>query len=128
MRRILFLSVGALLLSGFCNESRAQGAAATRGSFEMSTAGQTAPLQASYSITPAGADNVVLQLTPDKPFTLNARIVDKQGKVMQAIPTEDVGLRYAQSIDVSKLAPGEYFIEVLYGDKSEKNYRIPFTK
>ena len=126
MRRILFLSVGVLLLSGF-NESKAQGPASTKGSFEMATASKTA-VKASYSVSPAGANNVVLQLTPDKPFTLNARIIDKQGKVVQAIPTEEVGLRYAESIDVSKLAPGEYFIEVVSGDKSEENYRIPFTK
>lgn len=128
MKRILFLSVGILLLSGFCSESRAQGTAPTKGSFEMSSSSKTTPVKASYSVSPAGPDNVVLQLIPDRPFTLNARIVDKQGKVVQAIPAEDIGLRYAQSINVSKLAPGEYFIEVVYGDKSEKNYRIPFTK
>ena len=122
------MSISVMLLSGLCNVATAQETAPVRGNFEMVSSAKADAVKTSFSVSTAGNDNLVLQLVPDQPFRLNARIVNKNGKVMSTIPAEDVGIRYAQNIDIRTLPPGEYFIEIAYGDKGEKNYRIPFSK
>src|SRR5690349_4815943 len=98
MRRILFLSITALLITSVGNEASGQSVAPKRGSFEMAAPAKGAAVKASYSVSTGNSDNLVLQLVPDQPFKLNARIVNGKGKVVSTIPAENVGLRYAQNI------------------------------
>jgi hypothetical protein len=128
MKKLVFLSVTVMLITGLYNKALAQGPQKVNGSFEMASKAQVTPVKAFYNVSTTGSDNVVLQLTPDQPFKLNARIVNAKGKVVQTIAAQDVNLRYAENIDVSKLPAGDYFIEIVYGDNKEKNHRIPFTK
>ena len=94
------------------------------GTFNVS-ASSAQQVEARYAIRPAGPDNIVLMIAPKAAFTLNAHIIDSRGREVAKIPAEAVTLRYANSIDISKLAPGNYFIEVLSGGAN--NYSIPFT-
>ena len=94
------------------------------GTFQVPT-GNSATINASYSIRPATPDNIVLVIAPKGEFDLNAHIVDSRGREVARIPSQHVGLRYANSIDISKLAPGNYSIEMLNG--GVKGYNIPFS-
>jgi hypothetical protein len=126
MKRLLFLSA---ICSLFFGLQKANGqSTASRGSIEMPSTSKTQAVNTFYSVAASGTDKVTLQMQPDKPFTLNARIVDKDGKEIQKLTTQQVGLRYAENIDVSALPSGSYFIEVIYGENNEKNYKIPFTR
>jgi hypothetical protein len=83
-------------------------------------------IDAKYSIRPAAPDNIVLIIAPKYgQFTLNAHIIDIKGREVAKIPSEQVTQRYANSINISKLAPGNYFIEILNGGNN--GYSIPFT-
>lgn len=128
MKKLIVLSITAFLIVFSCSTLHAQGPSVTTGSFTMASETSAAPVKTFYNVSPAGTDKVVLQLVPDQPFNLNARIVNAAGKTVQAIPAQDVTLRYAENIDVSTLPTGDYFIEIIYGDNKEKIHRIPFTK
>ncbi|WP_276133025.1 T9SS type A sorting domain-containing protein [Polluticoccus soli] len=86
-----------------------------------------APIQGHYSIMPAAPDNIVLQLSPSAEFTLNAHIVDQSGKELIKIDAATVHLRYANSINISSLGAGNYFIEIK-SDNTEESLKIPFSK
>jgi hypothetical protein len=127
MKRIIFLTALMIVLVSI-QKTYGQKSIPVKGSFEMPAKAGVAAVKAFYNVTEAANDNIVLQFVPDKPFKLNAHIVNNKGQEVQKINQQEVGLRYAESIDVSKLPAGDYFIEVLYGDNNEHNYRIPFTK
>lgn len=85
------------------------------------------PIQGHYSIMPAAPDNIVLQLSPSAEFMLNAHIIDQDGKELIKIDAATVHLRYANSIDISSLGAGSYFIEIT-SDNAAENLKIPFSK
>lgn len=126
MKRILFPVLLLLLVScAVVLRAHAYGARTT-GSFTMTNA-TGMQITATYAVMPAQPANIVLQITPSSAFTLNAHITDSKGKELMKLNPEAVTMRYVNSIDVSKLPAGNYFIEILYGKNNELNYRIPFT-
>jgi hypothetical protein len=80
-----------------------------------------------YMLDAAHPDNIVLQLVPRSEFKLNAHIITSAGAEVQPIEAVTVSGRYANSIDVSRLAPGSYFMEVQNTTGDGKNFRIPFS-
>lgn len=86
-----------------------------------------AAIQGAYSIMPAAPDNIVLKLSPSADFMLNAHIVDQNGKELLKIDAVTVHLRYANSIDISSLGTGNYFIEIV-SENAAENLKIPFSK
>jgi hypothetical protein len=106
----------------------AQKPVVTKGSFEMAATKSSGPVNATFTVKKQVTDHVLIQFVPDKPFTLNAHIVDKDGKEVMQIAATNVSGRYVNNLDISSLPAGEYFVEVLSGDNNERNYRIPFTR
>ena len=126
MKRTIFLSLLIISLLQFSAITFAQDAfSQITGNFAIDQNGVT--IEASYTLVPALPDNIVLHIRPSSEFVLNAHIVDADGKEMIKLETQTVAGRYVNSIDISKLAAGSYFIEVL-GATAEQNHRIGFTK
>jgi len=96
------------------------------GTFEAAKA-TGEPMSVRYTLAPAFPDNLVFQLVPAGEFQLNAHITDAKGAEVLLISPQTVTGRYANSLDVSKLTPGKYFIEVFGATGKEGNYRIPFN-
>ena len=84
-------------------------------------------INARYSLMAASPDNIVLMIVPRGQFTLNAHIINTKGTELMKLKTEPVTLRYVNNLNISSLAPGNYFVEVLSGVNNDKSYRIPFT-
>ncbi|HYD21745.1 MAG TPA: hypothetical protein VEB40_09745 [Flavipsychrobacter sp.] len=118
----LLLAVG---LTASAQQANAD--AAVKGSLALELKGSTEAVTANYTVSRAYPDNILLQIRPSAEFKLNARIVDTKGNELMKLPSETVAGRYANSIDVSSLRKGDYFIE-FYGDTYRQNYRIPFAK
>lgn len=95
------------------------------GSFEIATSAAS-PVQAYYSVFGAAPDNIVVMITPNREFVLNAHIINAKGQKQMTIESATVSQRYVKNIDVSSLASGHYFFELLY--EGGKSYRIPFSK
>lgn len=129
MKRLFFLfgTLLCLLLSGSLIYAQQKNAVPAKGQFEFRTSinGQA---QAHYTLTPAYPDNLVLQIRPSAPFTLNARIVNDKGTEQIKLGSEEVTLRYVNNIDISMLAKGRYFIEVQAGTDKQQTIKIPFTR
>ncbi|MCD6062400.1 MAG: hypothetical protein K0R82_311 [Flavipsychrobacter sp.] len=123
MKRAIFLSLVLTCLLQIT--SYGQETNTTSGNFTFTQNG--APIQGHYSTMPAAPDNIVLQLSPSADFTLNAHIVDQEGKELIKLKAESVHLRYANSIDISSLGAGSYFIEIVT-DNAAENLKIPFSK
>lgn len=122
MKRTIFLSL--VFLGLFCcNTAFADGQ--NSGTFNLTYNGNT--ISAIYNVVPAEPDNIVLHIRPSSEFVLNAHVVDKDGKELIKLAPETVTGRYVNSIDVSKLPAGTYYIEVLGGTAEEK-HSIPFSK
>ena len=81
-----------------------------------------------YTVKTAAPEYLVLILQATGGFTVNAHIVDSRGKEQMKLAPAPVLPRYVNNVDISKLVPGNYFVEVRYGDKNEASFRIPFTK
>jgi len=97
-----------------------------KGTLEMGTAMNSQLISTRYALNPAGDNQVILHLIPSKPFMLNAHVVDANGQEVIKLETENVEQRYVKSIDLSKLAAGNYFVELK--DGNGQTHRIPFTK
>jgi hypothetical protein len=123
MKRTIFFSLVILCLLQI--SAIAQDANNSSGNFTITQNG--ASIQGHYSVMPAAPDNIVLQITPSAEFVLHARITDGNGKELIKIGAETVKVRYANSIDVSTLGAGNYFIEIT-SDNAEDNLKIPFSK
>jgi hypothetical protein len=95
------------------------------GTFRISAASPEG-ISVRYSLAPAYPDNIVLQLMSGSEFVLNAHVTDAKSHEVLQIKQETVGARYANSIDISKLVPGQYFIEV-HNSNGENAHRIPFN-
>jgi hypothetical protein len=80
-----------------------------------------------YILEGAYPSNIVLQVIPRADFKLNAHIVDAKGTEVQGIEPAMVSGRYVNSIDVSKLGSGNYFIEMQNNAGDGNTYRIPFS-
>lgn len=125
-KKLTFLTL--LLAVGLtANAQQANPDAAVKGSLALELIGSTEAVTANYTVSRAYPDNILLQIRPSAEFKLNARIVDAKGNELMKLPSETVAGRYANSIDVSSLQKGDYFIE-FYGDTYRRNYRIPFAK
>jgi hypothetical protein len=122
MKRIVFLS---LLLFLF-NIHAAFAENGSTGNFDI--IGTNGIVSVYYSIAPAYPDNVALQMRPNGEFNLNAHIVNANGEEVMKLKEETVTARYANSIDISALSAGDYYIELFYGENNEHSYRIPFSK
>lgn len=124
----IFIAAFLMLLMSYAVPSMAQAyGTRTTGKFTLTSASGTA-VTASYSLMPAAPSNLVLQIVPSAAFTLTAHITDSKGREVMKLNTADVTLRYVNSIDVSKLPAGNYYIEILHGRNNALNYRIPFTR
>ncbi len=97
-----------------------------RGSL-LVTPADGSPVEVWYAFAPAYPDNLLLQFMPKSEFTLRAHIVDKAGAEVLALPEETVGLRYANSLEVAKLLPGTYYVEIYNGPDPQKVHRVPFA-
>lgn len=129
MKRLFSLSGTLLCLlliatSGFAQQKNA---APARGQFEIKTSTSTS-VQAQYTLTPAYPDNLVLQIRPSAPFTLNARIVNEKGIEQVKLSSEQVTLRYVHNMSIAGLAKGHYFIEIQTGTDKQQTIKIPFTR
>jgi hypothetical protein len=129
MKRFFSLSGTLLCLvlsvsSGFAQQKNA---APVKGQFEIKTS-TTTQVQAQYTLTPAYPDNLVLQIRPSAPFTLDARIVNDKGIEQMKLGSEQVTLRYVNNIDMARLAKGHYFIEIQAGMDKQQTIKIPFTR
>ena len=125
-KKLTFLAL--LLAVGLtASAQQANADAAVKGSLALELKGSTEAVTANYTVSRAYPDNILLQIRPSAEFKLNARIVDTKGNELMKLPSETVAGRYANSIDVSSLRKGDYFIE-FYGDTYRQNYRIPFAK
>lgn len=95
------------------------------GNFEIARVNAPA-IQANYAVFPGGPESIVVAINPTHEFVLNAHVVNTKGQEQITFKPETVMLRYANKIDVSKLARGDYFFEILFADGT--TYRIPFSK
>jgi hypothetical protein len=125
MKKTIFFSVLITCLLQFSATSFAQDASQTTGNFKIDQNGVS--ISANYTLAHALPDNIVLHIRPSSEFVLNAHIVDANGKEMIKLETQNVEGRYVNSIDVSKLAAGNYFVEILAAT-ADQNYRIAFVK
>lgn len=123
MKKTIFLSLVFFCILNISTYAEETNNAA--GNFTITQNG--APIQGHYSIMPAAPANIVLQLSPSAEFTLNAHIVDQSGKELIKIDAVTVHRRYANSIDISALSVGDYFIEIKSENESE-TLKIPFSK
>lgn len=128
MKRFFFLSgtICCLLFSGSSLHAQ-QNIAPAKGQFEINT-GAREKVLALYRLSPAYPDNILLEINPSAPFPLRASVVNEKGAEQFKLKAEEVTLRYANSIDISKLKKGSYFIEVYPGRDKQQVIRIPFTK
>lgn len=123
---VSFLSLCLVFLASIAYGQRATVSSdQATGTFRISTTSPE-PISVRYSLAPAYPDNIVLQLISGSEFVLNAHISNAKGQEVQQIKQETVGARYASSLDISKLAPGNYFIDVL-NSNGENAQRIPFN-
>lgn len=123
MKKTIFLSLVffcLLNISAYAEETNN-----ASGNFTITQNGS--PIQGHYSIMPAAPDNIVLQLSPSAEFKLNAHIVDPSGNELIKMDAVTVHGRYANSIDISSLGAGDYFIEIKSENESE-TLKIPFSK
>lgn len=129
MKRLFFLFgiLLCLLLSGSLLYAQQKNATAANGQFEIRTS-SNGQVQAHYTLMPAYPDNLVLQIRPSAPFTLNARIVNDKGIEQIKLGSEQVTLRYVHNIDLARLAKGRYFIEIQSGMDKQQTIKIPFTR
>lgn len=129
MKRLFFLfgTLLCLVLSGSLSYAQQKNATPAKGQFEIRT-DINEQVQAYYTLTPAYPDNLVLQIRPSAPFTLNARIINDKGTQQIILGSEQVTLRYVNNIDISRLTKGRYFIEVQSGTDKQQSIKIPFTR
>lgn len=126
MKKRNFLVILFALFISLSPKMYAVGNEANTGSFEMmNSTGEAVTVH--YSVTPAYPDKLAVMMNPSASFTLSSRIVDTEGNEKIKIKEETVTARYANSIDISSLTPGSYFIEVVTGNE-QPPYRIAFTK
>jgi hypothetical protein len=124
---ISFLSSCLVLLASLASAQRATVSSdQAAGSFQISN-GSPEAINVRYSLAPASPDNIVLLLVPGTEFTLNAHVMDAKGQEVLPIKPETVTGRYANSMDISKLAPGKYYVEVQTGIAGQEGHRIAFN-
>lgn len=124
---ITFLSSCLVLLASLAYGQRATVSDdQASGSFQISN-GSPEAISVRYSLAPASPDNIVLLLVPMAEFTLNAHVMDAKGREVLPIKPETVTGRYANNLDISKLAPGNYYIEVLNGVAGQEGHHIAFN-
>ncbi len=131
MKPVLFMSMLCMLLLGgtaaFAQQAAVKTSETQSGNITLqNSTGKT--INAYYTLAPAYPHNIVLQIRPSESFDLSASIVNAKGKEMMTIKQETVTGRYANSIDISKLSPGDYFIQLKYGVSNDQVYKIPFKK
>lgn len=129
MKRLSFLfgTLLCLLLPGLLTYAQQKNATAVKGQFDVTTS-TNGQVRAHYTLMPAYPDNLVLQIRPSAPFTLNARIVNDKGVEQIKLGREQVTLRYVNNIDIAGLAKGHYFIEVQSDAERQQTIKIPFTR
>lgn len=130
MKKKFIYSVFALLLSGSVMYGQNKSSEATsiaKGDFDIvNAAGE--PVHARYFVSRGLPDNLTILITPNKAFQMHARITDAKGNELIKIKQEEVTMRYANSVDISSLPAGNYFLELSYGKDDAQTYSIAFAK
>lgn len=127
MKRLITLSGAVLCLMLSATFARAQQNGLSRGEFKTEVKpGIMADATYSVDVQHAG-DLVFMVMAKTTPFTINARIVNAKGVEQISIGTKEVNMRSFNKIDVSKLAKGNYFVEVFTGSDKKASAKIAFT-
>ncbi len=86
-------------------------------------------INVNYAIAPAPFSTTLnLQLNTPDPMLFAADIIDAKGEKKIHWQPSQKGHSYNESIDISKLEPGAYQINITSGNKSESLYSISFQK
>jgi len=86
-------------------------------------------INVNYAISPAPFSNYLqLQLSTPDPTTFSAQIIDQKGEKRIHWKPQQVSHSYNESIDLSKLEPGGYQIDIYADNQSERVYSISFQK
>lgn len=103
--------------------STAQTAEKITGTF---AATETCKINYTISPQPLG-DNMALELYVSQPCMLNVHIVNTQGKELIPVSSGAVSRRVGKDVDISALSPGDYYVEIIYGE-NQQSHRVQFTK
>lgn len=76
--------------------------------------------------SPSAEATFSLHTPTPMPFTAN--VTDASGKVVKSWKPEQEAYIYDVKWDLSKLKPGEYYVNIFYNGSSERAFQFAFTK
>ena len=86
-------------------------------------------INVNYALSPAPFSNFIqLQLSTPDPIPFSAQIIDNKGEKRIYWKPQQISHSYNESIDIAKLEPGAYQVNIYAGNQSELVYSISFQK